>query len=97
MDIPVVTALVYCNCHFNCHIAEPVRCLPGTFQNMTGTDYCMDCPAGFYCTDGEIPLSCPRGRYCPGNTTADQPMCPRGSYNPQLGNAFVLIMIFDEI
>lgn len=68
-----------------CVIAEPTRCPPGTYQNMTGTDYCMDCPAGFYCTDGEIPLQCPRGRYCPGNTTIDQPMCPRGTYNPDLG------------
>ena len=52
---------------------------------MTGLDYCFGCPAGFYCTDGEIPLSCPKGRYCPGNNTADQPYCPRGTYNPQFG------------
>lgn len=64
---------------------EPIRCPPGMFQNMTGYDYCMDCPPGFYCTDGEIPLKCSKGRYCPGNTTLAQPLCPRGTFNPQLG------------
>ena len=64
---------------------EPQICPPGSFQNMTGKDYCMDCPVGYYCTDGEVPLRCPRGRYCPGNTTADQPYCPRGTFNPNLG------------
>ena len=66
-------------------VAEPIRCPPGVFQNMTGTDYCMDCPIGFYCVDGEIPLKCPRGHYCPGNTTIATPPCPRGTYGPDLG------------
>ena len=72
-------------------LAEPIRCPAGTFQNITGTDTCQDCPPGFYCTDGEVPLRCPKGRYCPGNTTADQPMCPTGTYNPDLGELLVTL------
>ncbi|GFS22362.1 fibrillin-1-like [Elysia marginata] len=67
---------------------EPNTCIPGSFNNVTGLDYCFDCPAGFYCVDGEIPLACPRGRYCPGNTTAAQPYCPRGTYNPDFGMVY---------
>ena len=53
----------------------------------------MSCPAGYYCTDGEIPLLCSRGRYCPGNTTIDQPMCPRGTFNSELGKSYVKVLL----
>ena len=67
-----------------------MRCPPGFFQNMTGTDFCMDCPAGYYCTDGENPFACPRGRYCPDKTNSSQPSCPRGTYNPDFGESSTL-------
>lgn len=65
--------------------ADPLRCPPGSFQNMTGQVDCMLCPAGYYCVDGLEPRRCPRGGYCPGNTTADIPLCPRGTFNDQYG------------
>lgn len=66
--------------------STPLACPAGSYMNTTGYSYCFDCPAGFFCVSGEVdPLRCPRGRYCPGNTTADQPPCPTGTYNPDYG------------
>lgn len=66
--------------------STPLACAAGSYMNTTGYSYCFDCPAGFFCVSGEVdPLRCPRGRYCPGNTTADQPPCPTGTYNPDYG------------
>lgn len=73
--------------------STPLACPAGSYMNTTGYSYCFDCPAGFFCVSGEVdPLRCPRGRYCPGNTTADQPPCPTGTYNPDYGR-----MIFPSI
>ena len=65
--------------------AVPFPCLPGSFTNVTQQTVCMDCPAGFYCVNGDKPQICPRGKYCPVNTTADIPKCPPGTFNGNLG------------
>ena len=66
---------------------------------MTQRDYCMDCPPGFYCVDGETTLRCPKGHYCPGATNATQPKCPVGTYNEYLGtiNALILLNILMKL
>lgn len=63
---------------------EPIQCPPGSFSNTTQLSSCYDCPAGYYCTDGENAHDCPYGHYCPGNTTLNQPLCPIGTYNNQI-------------
>lgn len=72
---------------------EPKRCEAGSFSNTTGLAACYGCPPGFYCVDGENALRCPQGRYCPGNNTAYQPMCPTGTYNPVFGEHHVLFTV----
>lgn len=68
---------------------EPIQCPAGSFSNTTQLTECYDCPPGYYCVDGENALRCPKGRYCPGNNTAYQPMCPTGTYNPDFGEGLL--------
>lgn len=68
---------------------EPIQCPAGSFSNTTQLSECYDCPPGYYCVDGENALRCPKGRYCPGNNTAYQPMCPTGTYNPNFGEGLL--------
>ena len=85
VDLPLVSLTVVIDITTLLVPGEPIRCEPGSFQNTTGRDYCFDCPAGYHCTDGENTLQCPRGHYCPTNTTAAIPKCPTGTYNEFLG------------
>ncbi|KAH8046092.1 hypothetical protein JL720_16470 [Aureococcus anophagefferens] len=62
--------------------AAPAPCEPGTYQNATAQDSCLDCPAGFYCEQATaVPQICPRGYACPAKTEyATAFPCPDGSF-----------------
>ena len=65
--------------------AAPRECLPGTYSNITGTEVCFTCPAGYYCVDSVSVSQCDAGFYCPMGTGYEQQPCPRGTYNPTTG------------
>lgn len=56
----------------------------GWFQEVLGQAECKPCPPGFHCQAlTSIPLPCPAGYVCPGNSP---PLpCPRGTYSPTQG------------
>ncbi|KAM4652057.1 LOW QUALITY PROTEIN: uncharacterized protein O3C94_014393 [Discoglossus pictus] len=66
--------------------ALPSICPSGTYNNLTRQEFCLPCPAGFYCpenTTNYIAFPCPSGFYCPkGTKHAGQFPCPRGYFNP---------------
>ena len=47
--------------------AQPIGCSPGSYQPETGKDFCINCPAGFYCHSATVPdpTDCPPYHYCP--------------------------------
>ena len=52
----------------------------GTYQPAEGKKDCLDCPAGYYCTNATSNLSpCPPRSFCPLNTHVPLP-CPNGTY-----------------
>ncbi|KAM8904697.1 uncharacterized protein AB9W97_008232 isoform 6-T6 [Spinachia spinachia] len=76
---------------------RPVRCLPGSFQDLHGQAECVKCPAGFYCAglvdsdtghvSGPATLTqCPVGHYCPQGTQSGVAFpCPAGTFSGQMG------------
>ncbi|OAF64997.1 hypothetical protein A3Q56_07287, partial [Intoshia linei] len=56
-----------------------------TFQSAKGKTTCINCTEGYYCTGGNDPVQCPKGKYCPTKTSANIPFCPVGTYNPSFG------------
>ncbi|EDV25654.1 uncharacterized protein TRIADDRAFT_55968 [Trichoplax adhaerens] len=65
--------------------SAPLRCLDGTYNNVTHQSTCFTCPAGYFCDGSILPQVCPRGRYCPAGTGANSPLCPPGTYNSEYG------------
>ena len=45
--------------------AKPLKCAPGTYNNITGQASCFICPAGFFCWGHEKYTDCPKGYFCP--------------------------------
>ena len=71
---------------------QPSRCASGTYQNQTGEDSCLVCPAGYFCDNSDVPLIhlngslCREGYYCPeGTQYATQFACPKGTYSNLTG------------
>ena len=65
----------------------PTLC-PGSTVTLRGgasniTD-CVDCPAGFFCTNSSSVQKCPVGTFCPSNSIAPIP-CPSGTYRNNTG------------
>ncbi|MGH0137990.1 UNVERIFIED_CONTAM: hypothetical protein FKN15_065321 [Acipenser sinensis] len=66
------------------------RCPSGTYQAGWAQSVCEECPAGLYCQGPGViyPAACPVGSYCPpGSTSANQYLCPPGSYGNRPGLA----------
>ena len=56
----------------------PIVCTNGTYQNNTGQQACIDCPAGQKCPSvSSTPVDCPNGTYS-GLGTAECLTCPSG-------------------
>ena len=64
---------------------DETLCPAGSYNPDTGANSCIDCPAGYYCEEGEIDFSgndCPAGYYCPINTTtATEFACEMGTFS----------------
>ncbi|CAH1789581.1 unnamed protein product, partial [Owenia fusiformis] len=62
----------------------PLPCGAGTYSNVTGLATCYQCPAGYYCLDGDVTFMdtpCPEGHYClAGTSSPSQYPCPPGTY-----------------
>ncbi|XP_070551430.1 uncharacterized protein [Ptychodera flava] len=65
----------------------PVRCANGTYMNTTNAVECLECPAGYYCINGDYPIPCEAGYYCPSGTAYELQPCPEGTYGPSEGLA----------
>ncbi|EKX30893.1 hypothetical protein GUITHDRAFT_83597, partial [Guillardia theta CCMP2712] len=65
---------------------EPKPCRAGTYTDQSGQTNCLDCPAGFVCSDIATiqPTVCPAGYYCESNCSSPTP-CPIGTYSSSLG------------
>lgn len=65
---------------------DPIKCLAGTYMNVSGASQCIDCPAGYVCEVATSDFSihpCQPGYYCPvGTKTFVQFPCLPGTYNP---------------
>ena len=47
-------------------LAAPIVCVNGTYQNDTGQEACVECPAGMSCLSVfDPPNECPNGTYSP--------------------------------
>ena len=57
----------------------------GTFNDHSGSSYCQQCHAGYYCPLGSINSTqflCPLGHYCPGGTQyGSQFKCKAGTFS----------------
>ncbi|MGH0162299.1 UNVERIFIED_CONTAM: hypothetical protein FKN15_067495 [Acipenser sinensis] len=70
--------------------SNQTRCPSGTYQAGWAQSACEECPAGLYCQGPGViyPAACPVGSYCPpGSTSANQYLCPPGSYGNRPGLA----------
>ena len=63
----------------------PFFCDDGFYMNHTQAEYCDQCPAGFYCPNGTLPVECRQGHFCPPGTGYSVPPCPEGSFSAQTG------------
>ena len=55
-----------------------IVCSPGEYQNNTGQTDCIDCPAGYECSDPtSLPVECGPGLYAPAQST-NCTQCPTG-------------------
>ena len=55
-----------------------IVCSPGEYQNSTGQTDCIDCPAGYECSDPtSLPVECGPGLYAPAQST-NCTQCPTG-------------------
>lgn len=69
-------------------------CAPGTYNPNEGQRECLDCPAGYFCIEGDPdvavthePQECAAGHYCIEKTgTQDGTQCERGFYQPETGH-----------
>ena len=72
---------------------NPIKCFPGTYSNIIGiqiSSQCKQCPAGYYCNNGQILGMCNEGYYCISGNNIPNPdsytnqgvgmPCPAGSY-----------------
>ena len=60
--------------------AVPIQCDPGTYAPNAQASVCINCTAGYYCTDGLTLVNCPLGNYCPSGTGNVYEQCPVGTY-----------------
>ena len=65
-------------------------CPDGTYSTVFGLEranQCLNCPSGRYCSGGDAigGQLCPRGNYCPHNSTEPIP-CPGGTYTEAIGS-----------
>ncbi|XP_041098352.1 SCO-spondin [Polyodon spathula] len=70
--------------------SNQTSCPSGTYQAGWTQSACEECPAGLYCQGPGVihPAVCPVGSYCPpGCTSANQYLCPPGSYGNRPGLA----------
>ena len=68
--------------------SQPLPCEPGTYSNTSGSEMCLQCINGFYCTSSTVDpfnFPCPVGHYCPtGTKFSQQNPCRLSTYNPSL-------------
>ena len=59
-------------------LAAPIVCVNGTYQNDTGRESCVECPAGKSCLSvSDTPSDCPNGTYSPAGVRTCI-VCPSG-------------------
>nr|XP_047130962.1 uncharacterized protein LOC100202447 isoform X1 [Hydra vulgaris] len=85
MKNPSITNVGYglCPAGYYCPqgTVRPLKCAPGTYNNITGQASCFTCPAGFFCLGNEKYEECPKGHFCPENLTyGEQYPCPEGTF-----------------
>ena len=62
-------------------------CAAGTYQNVSGSVECVECPSSYVCEgEGTVePEACPAGAWCPaGSTLPYERLCPNGTYSNAL-------------
>ena len=60
--------------------STPQGCPPGTYQTSDGLWYCLSCPEGKFCPGNtSFPIPCPSHSFCP-NATIAPVSCPNGTY-----------------
>jgi hypothetical protein len=66
--------------------ADPLLCLPGTYQSQEGQSSCAICPSGSWCGEGTVyPASCPLGSYCiEGTRYPTEYLCPNGTFGNKM-------------
>ncbi|CDW74865.1 cast multi-domain protein [Stylonychia lemnae] len=76
--------------HYCLGMVDPEACPSYTYNNMRGRQSlsdCLKCPAGYICNQTGIAdyksFPCPRGYYCPIESTKVAIECPIGTYNNQ--------------
>ena len=80
----------YCNAGTTTPYQSP--CPDGSFSAVVGNErkeQCESCKPGYYCRGGDRTgdYLCPRGHYCPANTTsATQYPCPAGYFTEEEGS-----------
>ena len=69
-----------------------IVCSPGEYQNSTGQTDCIDCPAGYECSDPtSLPVECGPGLYAPAQST-NCTQCPTGqSYISNVVHQYVFV------